>query len=701
MNVIFADRRSLRAASLPGVCGCAAAAFFVALALSVGTPETSAEAVHIDTQKPAALAASSTDLRGSRSVPTNVTLAASGTDLHGSPSVPTNATGSIAEKSLMTPKSVMQAPQASGLRLVHLTRRHARHPAEDPDAATSGLIRREKKGSTGNAASSRSFYVGVLSAGTPAQKFRVAFDTASGQVFLPSSSCQSQPCIEHFRYAPESSASAVDINADGEPVLATQDNHTLGGVIRRDAISIGLSAMDIGDGQATGDLIRDEICLGGSTDHSDEQRVCAVLGVVAGTELTNTPFRELPQDGIVGLGLAGLSVSPTFNLIGNLAEGPDGLPMKFGFFLGEQIGELALGGHNSERIAGPLTWVQVQRPEDGYWQIHLQAIHIGNHTLGACSAGSCSGIIDSCASGIGVPRTLFSELESALREGSGAAPGNCGGPDLVLELEGGKLLTLHPQDYHRSDSSTSGGSGGGGSSSMACGVLNLSPVDLPESFGESFILGEPLLRRYYTAFEVDPPRVGFGLAAVLPTPGGSAKSVVADWEEAELEVASQAVLAASQVRMREARGFTTFLLQAMAMQGVLMVLLLFATAQLRDAQAPLAMLLSNLGRASSRMGLLPNVHAHLITRLEPHEPKPQADDCTICLGSCEEHEACTEDGTKPPRPHWCRLKCGHIFHEQCISEWLWKSTRCPVCRASAMPNALAAPTEPARIYAPS
>mmetsp|Transcript_83912 Transcript_83912/g.218456 ORF Transcript_83912/g.218456 Transcript_83912/m.218456 type:complete len:376 (-) Transcript_83912:163-1290(-) len=375
--------------------------------------------------------------------------------------------------------------------------------------------------------------------------------------------------------------------------------------------------------------------------------------------------------------------------------------MKFGFFLGEQIGELALGGHNSERIAGPLTWVQVQRPEDGYWQIHLQAIHIGNHTLGACSAGSCSGIIDSCASGIGVPRTLFSELESALREGSGAAPGNCGGPDLVLELEGGKLLTLHPQDYHRSDSSTSGGSGGGGSSSMACGVLNLSPVDLPESFGESFILGEPLLRRYYTAFEVDPPRVGFGLAAVLPTPGGSAKSVVADWEEAELEVASQAVLAASQVRMREARGFTTFLLQAMAMQGVLMVLLLFATAQLRDAQAPLAMLLSNLGRASSRMGLLPNVHAHLITRLEPHEPKPQADDCTICLGSCEEHEACTEDGTKPPRPHWCRLKCGHIFHEQCISEWLWKSTRCPVCRASAMPNALAAPTEPARIYAPS
>jgi len=331
----------------------------------------------------------------------------------------------------------------------------------------------------------------------------------------------------------------------------------------------------------------------------------------------------------------------------------------------------------------------VERPEDGYWQIHVQAVHIGNHTLEACGSGKCRGIIDSCASGIGVPRAHFAEFESALHAGVGTDVGSCRRPDLVLELDGGKMLTLHPRDYSHSS----------GASGPACGVLNLSPVDLPDTFEEAFILGEPLLRRYYTAFEVDPPRVGFGLAAALPTSRHAEESVAADWEEAELEVASQAALA-SQVRLRETRGFTAFLLQAMAMQGVLVVLLLFATAQLRDAQAPLAILLARLGRASTRMGLLRDVHAHLITRLEPHEATPQGDDCTICLGSCEEHDTCAEDGTKHKRPPWCRLKCGHVFHEQCICEWLWKSTRCPVCRASAGPDAAADRTAPARIYAP-
>lgn len=43
------------------------------------------------------------------------------------------------------------------------------------------------------------------------------------------------------------------------------------------------------------------------------------------------------------------------------------------------------------------------------------------------------------------------------------------------------------------------------------------------------------------------------------------------------------------------------------------------------------------------------------------------DKCTICLGNTSGKV--------------CRvLKCGHIFHCECIDEWFLKKTTCPVCR---------------------
>jgi hypothetical protein len=51
---------------------------------------------------------------------------------------------------------------------------------------------------------------------------------------------------------------------------------------------------------------------------------------------------------------------------------------------------------------------------------------------------------------------------------------------------------------------------------------------------------------------------------------------------------------------------------------------------------------------------------------------PEADECVICLGSCEDR-CCA-------KPQWRRLNCGHHFHEHCILEWLRKAHRCPTCR---------------------
>merc|ERR1719213_970892 len=54
----------------------------------------------------------------------------------------------------------------------------------------------------------------------------------------------------------------------------------------------------------------------------------------------------------------------------------------------------------------------------------------------------------------------------------------------------------------------------------------------------------------------------------------------------------------------------------------------------------------------------------------PPASAPSADECVVCLGSCEdcqshcETEACLQD--------WWRLKCGHHFHARCIGAWLRK-----------------------------
>lgn len=42
-------------------------------------------------------------------------------------------------------------------------------------------------------------------------------------------------------------------------------------------------------------------------------------------------------------------------------------------------------------------------------------------------------------------------------------------------------------------------------------------------------------------------------------------------------------------------------------------------------------------------------------------------ECVVCM---------TED----PAARWIRLKCRHCFHEDCLREWLERSSRCPLCR---------------------
>lgn len=596
----------------------------------------------------------------------------------------------------------MAIAAASGPHLVKLWRVPGTSQGSSGFSFTSNVIApagREEQG----------FYVGRLTVGQPSdQELLVGFDTASGQVILPSARCRSPACLRRRAYSIDESATAVDINADGTLV---EEGHRLARVdASRDSMSIGLSSMDLGDGKVIGHLVYDTLCLDGSTGDgaaTGKRRLCSDAGIVNAMEMTEVPFAAMPQDGMIGLGLDGLSINPLFSLFGSLANkrpdnagGPgggviegtplsalerNGLLPQFALFLGTNGGELAIGGHNPVRLRDaslPLAWAPVVQPEEGYWQVNIDSFGIGEVALDACAGGGgrCRGIIDSCASGIGVPAALMEGLLAAVTtEQRRASPASatqtpeeaasdierdgCRGPELRFDVGGNVSLTLLPEDYL--------GPGPG------CLPRFTAMHGLPEKFDGVFVIGEPLLRRYYSVFDWESKSVGFGLAA----------GPVASEEAEELSMAPPMPrFEGSQLEIgAEAQSLLGLLIVAMATQVAVVVALTVAGPYV--SQAKLQLLRWRLG--ADRMGF-PLAAKGPVQKL-PTGELPHGHECVICLGSCEDD--CKDFANEEQQPKvspWCRLHCGHSFHEPCIFEWLAKTPRCPVCRRHVLEAAPAA-----------
>lgn len=386
-------------------------------------------------------------------------------------------------------------------------------------------------------------YFGHLHIGSPQpQEFTVVFDTGSGHLILPSTSCQSETCLKHRRYNRTLSSSAVDVEADGSLIHS--------GASERDQANI-----TFGTGAVVGEFVRETVCLGASPGPTENVSGvesladgCVNMRVVVASEMTAEPFGHFDFDGVLGLGLSALTFSPPFNLFGQMAHQHPAMQPQFAVFLAAREGaasEISFGGHDPRRASSELQWARVANEDLGYWQVKIRGVRIGDQEFEDCADGGCRAILDTGTSLLGVPRIMTRNLHRKLARrvpdalspppGEGLGGIDCRslpGLDIHFDLGEGTIVTLKPEDYSRPAPFNMSVPGNESESKLVCRSLLL-PVNMaPPMSSRTFIWGEPVLRRYYTVYDIAGPQIGFSVAnqpevpLTAPTSGGGVAPVV-------------------------------------------------------------------------------------------------------------------------------------------------------------------------------
>jgi hypothetical protein len=312
-------------------------------------------------------------------------------------------------------------------------------------------------------------YWGTVKMGTPAQEFKVIFDTGSGNLILPAKSCEMPGCKPHKKYDPSSShTAAMVVNEKGE----------------------GSTEISFGTGDISGDYYKDQFCIA--------DNLCTEVRFVAATSQSPEPFSETPFDGILGLGFKDLSMGEHFNIVDDLNDAGMMPGNQFAVFLTDDgASEITFGGYKPENIASDIVWANVVR--ESYWQVAVEDITFDGKDTGLCPGG-CQVAVDTGTSMLAGPSDLVDKLSSKL-----GAKEDCSNmaslPNIGFRI-GDRILNLSPDDYMDQ---------GEGNCDFS-----LMSLDVPPPKGPLFIFGDPFLRRFVTIYDRGSnggkARVGFAVA---------------------------------------------------------------------------------------------------------------------------------------------------------------------------------------------
>ncbi|KAK9707945.1 aspartic proteinase precursor [Basidiobolus ranarum] len=305
-------------------------------------------------------------------------------------------------------------------------------------------------------------YYGDVVIGTPGQTFSLIFEPGSSDFWAPAVACTSNASLNHRNFDPSKSSTFTPAN--------------------------GNFSIQYGTGSLTGTTGHDTVDVGG----------LKITNQTIGLSTQEAEFfTNTIADGILGLGFRQISEinapPPFYNMVSEkLIDEPI-----FSFWFGKYPsgGELTFGGVNNDRYSGEFQYAPVIR--EGYWEVALQGVSVGNRTLRITSNGAA---IDTGTSLIVMPDSEANAINRYIGATPLGAQGlysiPCTGdfPKVTLKF-GGVNYTLGSEEYVLQDTDT------------CISAFGSSGISQP-----LWIVGDAFLRKYYTSYDLGQKRVGFALA---------------------------------------------------------------------------------------------------------------------------------------------------------------------------------------------
>jgi len=315
-------------------------------------------------------------------------------------------------------------------------------------------------------------YYGEVSVGNPPQKFKVVFDTGSGILWVPSTLCEGESCLEHHR-------------------LREREDKTL-------RVDTGYVHIKYGTGNMRGRRATDQVQVS-AVKVKDQDFLLS-------TQEDGDVFLNGRFDGVMGLG--------RMDLADILAKGEEGRGVPFyinaaknslaeplfSMYVSARMGRpgaVVLGGVNEDLFQGPITYHPGH--SSAYWMLSLSMMQVGDLVVPTMGA---MGIVDSGTSLLVGPSQLIEPILPHVR-----AEPDCSNLDklqtLKITMPGADgqdvVYELTPQEYVMQRE---------GTCKTGIGIMN---IDL-EMAAPIVILGDTFLRKYYSVFNHETNQVGFALA---------------------------------------------------------------------------------------------------------------------------------------------------------------------------------------------
>jgi len=282
----------------------------------------------------------------------------------------------------------------------------------------------------------------------------------------------------------------------------------------------GSATIHYGGSTVSGDISRSQMCFTGG--------VCVKNFPVFELKQQDAAFSQLGLDGILGLGAA--SGEAVLSLKGmdetvmdGLASSGSGGSRVFGLYIspGGFFGSsmLSLGGYDSTKIiaGADLQYLPLAQPSTGRWELALQAVRLAPADGGAAEAvdlcqgkTDCRVLIDSGTAQVASAPQLNEALGFKVRTAQGDCVDIRAMPDIHLELAGGAIFKLGPEDYVLNREMCS------------LAFDDMSEKELARTKTLALILGEPFLRKFYAVFDQEQQRIG--LAPSIASSGQQTKN---------------------------------------------------------------------------------------------------------------------------------------------------------------------------------